>query len=68
MQTLLSVSILAANVAIQSFILLIKEKESKKSVVTALSKKRKEDRVSVAAEGGGQINNTFHIEESTAVS
>jgi hypothetical protein len=68
MQTLLSVSILAANVAIQSFILLIKEKESKKSVVTALSKKRKEDRVSAAAEGGGQINNTFHIEESTAVS
>jgi hypothetical protein len=41
MQTLISVSILAANVDIQSSTLPIKEKESKKSVVTAFSKEKK---------------------------
>jgi hypothetical protein len=46
MQTLLSVSILAANVDIQSSTLPIKEKESKKSVVTTLSKEKKRARVS----------------------
>jgi hypothetical protein len=46
MQTLISVSILAANVDIQSSSLPIKEKESKKSVVTRLSKEKKRARVS----------------------
>jgi cytoskeletal protein RodZ len=41
MQILISVSILAANVDIQSSTLPIKEKESKKSVVTAFSKEKK---------------------------
>jgi hypothetical protein len=41
MQTLISISILAANVDIQSSTLPIKEKESKKSVVTAFSKEKK---------------------------
>jgi hypothetical protein len=41
MQTLISISILAANVDIQSSTLPIKEKESKKSVVTTLSKEKK---------------------------
>jgi hypothetical protein len=42
MQTLLSISILAANVDIQSFTWLTKEKEFKKSAVITLSKKRRQ--------------------------
>jgi hypothetical protein len=41
MQTLLSVSIPAANVDIQSFTLLTKEKESKKLALITLSKEKK---------------------------
>jgi hypothetical protein len=41
MQTLLSISLLAANVDIQSFTWLTKEKEFKKSAVITLSKEKK---------------------------